>query len=279
MIDFRNIKKYDESDPEFVSVIDELPFWSAPFGMKMLGQLKIRKNITGLDIGSGLGFPLLEVAMRLGITCRLFGVDIWKEGIDRIRKKIKIYKLGNVWIFNAQAENLPFENDYFDLVFSNNGINNVQNLEKTLTEIKRVTKKGAQFLMTMNLDKTMIEFYDIFEEVLNNNGMFEEIKNMKRHIYEKRRPVSEIVDLLKSNLFNDIKIYEDSFDYKFADAEAVFNYLLIKAYFLESWLNLLPFNETDRIFNEVYKKMDKFAELNGNFKLTIPYVLIDCVKN
>jgi hypothetical protein len=44
--------------------IDELPLWSAHFGLKLLDSIKMKKNMNVLDIGSGLGFPAIEVAMR-----------------------------------------------------------------------------------------------------------------------------------------------------------------------------------------------------------------------
>jgi hypothetical protein len=36
--------KYDLNNKETVSVIDELPFWSAPFGLKLLDKINCRKN-------------------------------------------------------------------------------------------------------------------------------------------------------------------------------------------------------------------------------------------
>jgi arsenite methyltransferase len=53
---------FDIYNPDFISAIDELPLWSAPFGLRLLKEIKYRKNITVIDIGFGLGFPLLEVA-------------------------------------------------------------------------------------------------------------------------------------------------------------------------------------------------------------------------
>ncbi|MCW8961437.1 MAG: hypothetical protein OQK29_07725 [Ignavibacteriaceae bacterium] len=69
------------NDSEVVSVIDELPLWSAPFGLRLLDKINYRKNITALDIGSGLGFPLLEVAMRLGDSCKVYGIDPWEAAV------------------------------------------------------------------------------------------------------------------------------------------------------------------------------------------------------
>ena len=38
-------KKCDINNPEIVSVIDELPFWSAPFCLHLLDIVKYRKNL------------------------------------------------------------------------------------------------------------------------------------------------------------------------------------------------------------------------------------------
>ena len=83
-------------DPDFVSVYDELSLWAAPFGLKLLDAIKYRRNITALDLGFGTGFPLLEFAMRLGQTSRVYGIDPWNAAIDRVRRKISRYGIDNV---------------------------------------------------------------------------------------------------------------------------------------------------------------------------------------
>ena len=68
------------NNPEVVSALDELSLWSAPFGLKLLDSVLYKKNMNVLDIGFGTGFPLTELAMRLGKTSRIYGVDPWNEG-------------------------------------------------------------------------------------------------------------------------------------------------------------------------------------------------------
>jgi protein-L-isoaspartate O-methyltransferase len=63
LIYFNNLKNYlhhtfSIADKELIAVIDELPLWSAPFGMKLLETINLKKGITVLDVGCGLGFPL-----------------------------------------------------------------------------------------------------------------------------------------------------------------------------------------------------------------------------
>ena len=56
-------------------------------------------------------------------------------------------------------------------------------MKLTLSECARVSKKGAQFVITFNLENTMMEFYDIIEEVMKSNKLFDEVKKMKDQIY------------------------------------------------------------------------------------------------
>ena len=122
------MKKYLNSDFDFVKYIDvadESPIWSAPFGLKLLDYVNYKTNISALDIGFGTGFPLTEIALRLGDSSIVYGIDPWKDAIKRVNKKIDYYGLSNVRIIEGVAESIPLDNDSVDLIISNNGINNV----------------------------------------------------------------------------------------------------------------------------------------------------------
>ncbi|HTX88990.1 MAG TPA: class I SAM-dependent methyltransferase, partial [Bacteroidales bacterium] len=74
---------------------DELPLWSAPFGLTLLETVRLRKNINILDIGSGGGFPMLELAERSGPSCRVYGVDPSEDAAFMIAEKIKLKGIPN----------------------------------------------------------------------------------------------------------------------------------------------------------------------------------------
>ena len=72
------MKKYLSNDFNFVKLIDvfdELPIWSAPFGLKLLDYVDYKTNISAIDIGFGTGFPLTELALRLGESSIVYGID------------------------------------------------------------------------------------------------------------------------------------------------------------------------------------------------------------
>ncbi len=270
--------KFDLESDELVEVLDETPVWSAPFGLKLLEYVKIRKNITVLDIGFGAGFPFTELAMRLGDSCKVYGIDPWKAAIKRTQKKIDFYGIKNTGIIEGVAESIPLGDGTVDLIVSNNGINNVSDLNKVLSECSRVIKSKGQFLLAMNLDTTMTEFYEILKQVLLERSLHASIENMERHIYEKRRPLNEIAFLLEKNNFVVRDVIEDKFEYKFADGTTMLNYFFIRLAFMDSWKNLIPANRQVEIFKETENRMNKKAGIDGFFKLSVPFAVIDCEK-
>ncbi len=100
---------YDLNNPAIISALDELSYWSAPFGIKLLDSIKYRKGINALDIGFGTGFPLIELANRLGNTSTVYGLDPWKAAMERCMQKLKTNGLTNIKLYEGIAENMPFE--------------------------------------------------------------------------------------------------------------------------------------------------------------------------
>jgi ubiquinone/menaquinone biosynthesis C-methylase UbiE len=262
-------------DPDFLRALDDMSFWSAPFGIKLLNLVHYKKGIRALDIGFGSGFPLIELAMRLGPTSQVSGIDPWKAAIERTKFKIKYTGVQNVFIVKGVSEKMPYENNYFDLIVSNNGLNNVQDLSKTLIECSRVSRPGAQFLFTFNTNRTFAEFYDVFRCVLRESGLEELQTKVDDHIYEKRRPVSEYENLLEQSKFHINNIYEDEFDFKFSDGTAMLNHFFMKI-FIAAWKELVPIEFQENVFKKIEYKLNLLAEQKQGFNMNVPFVTIDC---
>ena len=265
-------------DENLVSVIDDLPLWSAPFGLKLLDIVEMKPNLNVLDIGSGMGFPIIDLSQRLGNSCNVFGIDPWNIATERAKLKMKIWGITNLQIIEGKAEQLPFENDYFDLIVSNNGTNNVDDEEKVFSEISRTAKSGAQLVITVNLPETMIEFYEVYEKVLIDNKKIDEVEKLKSHINSKRKPLSSTKELIENAGFEIIEIFEDSFSFRFLNGRTMFNHFFIRLAFMESWKSILNQNEEEMIFDAIENELNKIAEVKKILSLTIPWVCINSRK-
>jgi hypothetical protein len=81
------------------------------------------------------------------------------------------------------------------------------------------------------------------------------------------------------NYFTIKNIEYDQFNYKFSDGSAMLNHHFIKVAFMDSWKNILPKNRVQEIFKKIETKLNCQAEKLGEFKLSIPFVLINGIKN
>ncbi|MGE5401423.1 MAG: class I SAM-dependent methyltransferase [Ignavibacteriales bacterium] len=269
---------YSFNDGDLISVIDELPLWSAPFGLKLLDSIVLKKNMTVLDIGSGFGFPSIEVACRLGRCSKVYGIDPWEAAIKRAQKKIDIFKIPNVELILGEAESIPLPDSSVDLIISNNGLNNVQQPDKVFQECSRVAKTGAQFVATYNLSETMKEFYQIFRQVLADHDLNEIIPLLQMHIDRKRPPMAEYEKLFSENNFEICQVEADSFKYRFVDGTAMFDYPFIQYAFMDSWLSLVPEDRVTEVFTEIESRMNNESSKNGEWSLTIPFAIFNAFK-
>ena len=263
---------------KYLNGLDELCIWSAPFGLKLLNAVEYKKGITALDIGFGTGFPLIELAMRLGNSSVVYGIDPWKEAIELAKQKIDCYGVTNINIIEGIAETIPLADNSVDLITSNNGINNVADMDKTLSECARILKPGGQFVFTMNLEQSMFEFYAQMEHVLKEMNMHNEIEQMHEHIAHKRPSVDKVKALLQKQQFVIKAMEYDQFNYQFADGTAMLNHYFIKLAFVDSWLAILPADRANEIFGQIEQRLNEYAHSYGGFKLSIPFILFNIMK-
>ena len=93
-----------------------------------------------LDVATGTGE--LAIALWKKFRVKITAVDLSQEMLNLADKKIK--ELGaDITIQKANAENLPFESNKFDTVSVGFGVRNFENLEKGLSELRRVVKEDG----------------------------------------------------------------------------------------------------------------------------------------
>jgi arsenite methyltransferase len=270
---------YNLSDPAIISAFDEMPLWSSYFGEVLLDTVVFKKKAKILDIGCGGGFPLLELAQRFGAGSEVIGIDPWKASTNRLKAKAKTMGVNNIHIINGVAEELPIENNYFDLIVSNNGLNNCSDQIKVLSECYRTLKPGGQLVFTVNLPGSMKEFYSIFRTTLKEQGLSDAIVKMEQHIKEKRKSLKENLDQVRKNRFTVKEIIQKSFYMRYLNGIAFLNHHFVKIAFLESWIKIVPLGKRSKVFSLLEEKLNNFAKTKGELRLTIPFVCFDCRKN
>jgi len=95
----------------------------------------IPKNSTGMEVGVGTGRFAIPLGIRIGVEPARAMADIARErGIE---------------VYEAKAEELPFENDSFDFILMTTTICFFQNPMLALQESTRVIKSGGSIIIGM----------------------------------------------------------------------------------------------------------------------------------
>ncbi|MBK7077398.1 MAG: class I SAM-dependent methyltransferase [Myxococcales bacterium] len=253
-----------------VDAFDDLPLWSAPFGMALLDAVDLHPTAIALDVGCGAGFPLVELAERLGPRAHVHGVDPWDAALDRVRGKLAARAVANVTLHRARAEALPLADRAVDLVVSNNGFNNVDDLDAALAECARVARPDAQLVYAYNLPASMRELYDALDAALAARGLEAARAAAWAHIDHKRQPVEATVAALARAGFATTRVDEHGFRWRFADAAAMFQHWFMRLAFVPSWIEVVPAAERAAVFTAVSAALDQ----PGGVTLTIPFACV-----
>ena len=146
----------------------------------MIKFYSLKNNAKILDIGCAKAFLLEEFRKKLKkpILC---GIDISSYAITNSKKKNKILSIAN-------ATDLPFDNNFFDLVVSINSLHNIldkKKLQQAFAEIKRVSKNNIYITLGAYSNKKEKEILDNWA-VLATTYMSEKswIKFFKKNKYK-----------------------------------------------------------------------------------------------
>jgi ubiquinone/menaquinone biosynthesis C-methylase UbiE len=266
----------DFSSPRVIAAYDELPLWSAMFGLLLLDEVPLTQEVkVALDVGCGTGFPLIELAERLGSGTHVHGLDPWSAAMTRAAEKIASRETQNVTLHEGRATAMPFADGTFDLIVSNLGVNNFDDRAGSIRECRRVAKSGATIALTTNLQGHMKEFYAIFDEVLNDAGDEDARRRLRTHV-DHRATRASIRELLENGGFSVTRVVERTGRMRFANGSALLNHHFIKLGFLDGWKGVVPGRET-QMFSRLLHGLDEVARQNGELALTIPMAYVEAV--
>jgi arsenite methyltransferase len=270
---------YQFNDNEtFIETFDEAPLWSAAFGLLLLKHLELKPDLTVIDLGSGTGFPLMELAARLGASGKVYGIDPWVTANTRARKKIVNYGLHNVEIIESSADKIPFADNTVDLIVSNLGINNFEKRDHVFRECYRVLKPEGKLALTTNINGHWKLFYNIFEETARQLGMHELVDKLAAQ-QEHRGTIASISNLFTDNGLNVVRHVEDQLEMKFVDGTAFLNHYFVKLGWLASWMELVPKDNLTEVFSLLEQNLNTYAKEHGGLALSVPMAFVEGIKS
>jgi ubiquinone/menaquinone biosynthesis C-methylase UbiE len=105
-----------------------------------------------LDIGCGTGWAVRHAAALTAGRGSFFGIDISPGMIEKAQASNP--DRANIHFLTANAQELPFEVDYFNIIICTNSFHHYPDPKKALREIRRVLQVGGRvYIMELTADE------------------------------------------------------------------------------------------------------------------------------
>lgn len=154
---------------------------------------------TVLEVGVGAGTDFIQW-VRSGAYA--YGIDLTAEAIKNIQARLTVENLQATDLQVADAEHLPYENDFFDLVYSWGVIHHSPDTVKCFEEIIRVTKPGGTIKIMVYNRYSLFALYRWFLAGLLKGKPFQSLSKILFYHQEslgtKAYTRSEIVTIMHS---------------------------------------------------------------------------------
>lgn len=126
----------------------------------------IKDGVVVLEIGSGTG-ELISYIKNSNKSIKAFGIDYSSISINNSKELSQKFGL-DIDFSLGDIENLNFEDNTFDIIFGDQVIGHVSNIDKALSELRRVLKpNGICLLSTVN--KLRFDGWDLYKKISNQH--------------------------------------------------------------------------------------------------------------
>jgi len=109
---------------------------------------KVQKGDICVDLGCGRGSDVMKMAMEVGTSGYVYGIDISEGMLEKARKTADKLKVKHVSFIRSALESLPLKNNSVDIVISNCTINHSFDKQAVWNEIYRILKAGGRFVVS-----------------------------------------------------------------------------------------------------------------------------------
>jgi len=108
----------------------------------------IEEGDSVLDLGCGAGNDCFVARAIVGESGKVVGLDFTDAMLEKAQKNNARLGFKNVEFIKGDIEDMPLEDNQFDVVISNCVLNLVPDKRKAFAEIKRVLKPGGHFCIS-----------------------------------------------------------------------------------------------------------------------------------
>lgn len=213
---------------EYFEEIESFRYADQPF-IHAFAQFSRFRSKRVLEVGFGAGTDFIQW-LRAG--ARATGVDLTAEALDNLTHRIEIYNLpAPEKIIVADAEQLPFESDSFDLGYSFGVLHHSPNTEKAIAELVRVVRPGGELKIMLYNRHSVCVVNQWIKSGLLKGRPFQSLGNIMWHHFEsigtKTYTCAELCRMFTSLPLENVLVHTEitSADYLAASAMPPLNFI------------------------------------------------------
>jgi demethylmenaquinone methyltransferase/2-methoxy-6-polyprenyl-1,4-benzoquinol methylase len=126
--------------------------WTHHLSALEMANIKTGEKV--LEIATGPGLTIVELAKRIGRETKIYGIDTSLGMLSLAEKNLLAHGFSNFQLKEADSRHLPFENNMFDFLYNGYMLDliPVQDMPKILNEFYRVLKPGGRMIL-LNMSK------------------------------------------------------------------------------------------------------------------------------
>ncbi len=142
----KNGKNINELKRDDIASFDEFHIRGREATRDLAFLADLRKNMTVLDLGCGVGGPARTLAAEYG--CLVTGIDLVEEYCQTAEMLTEMVNLSDSVKFRqGNILDMPFENSSYDVVWSQHITMNIEDKDKLFKEVYRVLKPEGFFVL------------------------------------------------------------------------------------------------------------------------------------
>ena len=132
---------------------------------EVIALTEIGAGIHFLDVGCGTGWAVGQAFKSANGRGLFYGADLSEKMIEKAKENFAGKE--NIYFIRANAESIPLEDNFFDIIISTNSFHHYLHPDKALKEFHRLLKPGGKlYILDPTADNLVLKVIDKIVKLL-----------------------------------------------------------------------------------------------------------------
>jgi ubiquinone/menaquinone biosynthesis C-methylase UbiE len=242
-----------------------VPAMFAPFADRLVERAGVAPGLTVLDVACGTGVVSRAAARRAGPTGSVIGADLGEPTLAVARSRAMDAGTAPIEYLQSDAAELPFEDDAFDVVLCQQGLQFFPDRSAALAEMRRVLKVGGSLAIATwkNIERSpFLAVADALRSHISPEGA------AMMHSPFGLSDASELTQAIAAAGFRDVVLEDETIECTWA-SHPEFARLAIEAGPIASLFAAAEDTARRRVIDEVAGRLAPNATVEGHLRMAM----------